>query len=377
MRSSSGVFSTTSERNGHAGATALPPAAPPPTTGDASTPARSARSLLASGLKAATLLLSLGAATACALAYLRHLQAHPGTDNAYVQADLVRVTARVSAPLRRMELRDNQEVKRGDLLFDLDPDLLQAAVDQAQAAVVTAEQNVLAYEEDVRRTASALVLTRQNQERSELPVSQARHHQQDLDAQNDALTQTQANHVRAQNTLRAPGQENGALLQARANLELARLNLSFTRVLAPVDGPVTNLNLPPGNYVTAGQPLFIQVDARSWRVLAYFKETQVERMRPGQPVTVRLFSYPGRTFRGVVQGIGWGIFQSDGSASATTAQLPSVSPTVNWVRLAQRFPVRIDLSEVDVEHPFRVGQTAVVQVDATGEADSGRGRPRR
>ncbi len=354
MRSPSGVSFSTSEANGHAVPVPVPavPVPPPPRH-----PTR--------WLRYAVLLAATVAAAACALAYVRHLQAYPGTDNAYVQADVVRVTARVGAPLRRMELRDNQTVRRGDLLFELDPDTFQAAVDQARAAVVTAEQNVAAYEEDVRRTASALELAQRNQERGERLFRQRVSTRQDLDGQNDALTQARANHVRAQNTLRAPGQENGALLQARANLELARLNLSFTRVFAPVDGPVTNLNLPAGNYVTAGQPLFTLVDGRSWRVLAYFKETQIERMCPGQPVEVRLFSYPGRVFRGVVQGIGWGIYQSDG-APASGTQLPQVSPTVNWVRLAQRFPVRIDLPEVDPAHPFRIGQTAVVRVDTNG-----------
>jgi multidrug resistance efflux pump len=101
----------------------------------------------------------------------------------------------------------------------------------------------------------------------------------------------------------------------------------------------------------------------TWRVLAYFKETITGRIRPGQSVRVRLFPFPDKVFDGVVQGIGWGIYQEDGSASTTTNQLPNISPTVNWVRLPQRFPVRIDLLRDDAAHPFRIGQTAVVKID--------------
>ena len=197
---------------------------------------------------------------------------------------------------------------------------------------------------------------------------------QDLDAARAASDAAKANFDAARADARAA---RAARLQANANHEAAlaqrrraaagvrnaELQLSYTRVLAPVDGWVTNLNLPPGNYLTAGQSPLAMVADRTWRVLAFYKETYTEQMRPGQRVRVRLFPYPDQVFDGVVEGVGWGIYQPDGQANAGTLQLPEVAPTINWVRLPQRFPVRIDLPREDPQHPFRIGQTAVVQID--------------
>ena len=101
------------------------------------------------------------------------------------------------------------------------------------------------------------------------------------------------------------------------------------------------------------------MDDRNWYVLAYFREDLLDRIRPGMPAEVSLLSYPGKRFQGEVQGIGWGLFQQNG---ATIAGPPNVEETLNWVRLNQRFPVRIVLKRADSDHPFRMGQTAIVTI---------------
>ena len=128
---------------------------------------------------------------------------------------------------------------------------------------------------------------------------------------------------------------------------------------APFDAYVTNLNIAVGQYANRGQDIFALIDDRAWYVIANFRESFLPSIAPGMEVDVYLISYPNRRFRGRIQGVGWALFQANG---ATVGVLPAVQPTLNWVRLAQRFPVRIVLEERDPEHPFRMGQTAVVTV---------------
>jgi multidrug efflux system membrane fusion protein len=122
---------------------------------------------------------------------------------------------------------------------------------------------------------------------------------------------------------------------------------------------VTNLNITVGQYAKQGQEVFALVDNRAWYVLANFRETYMASIRPGMQAEIYLLTYPGRPFQGVVQGIGWANQPDDG---ATVGVLPEIRRTLNWVRLANRFPVRILLEERDPERPFRMGTTAVVTI---------------
>jgi multidrug resistance efflux pump len=322
--------------------------------------------------------------------YTQSYESYPHTDNAYVQADLVRIAPRVSGPVVESPLHDNQRVKQGDLLLQIDPEdfrvqvdiqraqlaLSQAQLDQAKAAITQAQSTIDETDERIREALAPADRAKRDLDRASALMKSTPKaiSQQDLDAAQSTADSAAANLSAAKaaaRVARAAEQSAQANLEAAqaqerraaAGLEDARLQLSYTRIVAPVDGWVTNLNLPPGNYLTAGHSPLTLVADHTWRVLAYFKETSTGRVRPGQKATVRLFPFPGKVFDGVVEGIGWGIYQEDGSASVTTNQLPNISPTVNWVRLPQRFPVRIDLPAEDAAHPFRIGQTAVVRID--------------
>ena len=142
-------------------------------------------------------------------------------------------------------------------------------------------------------------------------------------------------------------------------MESAELDVSYCRVRAPFDAYVTNLNIAVGEYARQGQQVFALVDDRAWYVIANFRETYVGVIKPGMVAEVYLMSYPHRRFRGVVQGIGWANLPDQG---LTVGVLPDVPRTLNWVRLASRFPVRILLEERDPERPFRMGATAVVTI---------------
>jgi len=152
---------------------------------------------------------------------------------------------------------------------------------------------------------------------------------------------------------------NARIEAARATLRAAELDVGYCQVRAPFDAYVTNLNIAVGEYARQGQRVFALVDNRAWYVLANFSETYMASIKPGMEADVYLVSYPRRSFRGVVQGIGWAIRPDDGE---TVGVLPDVRRTLNWVRLANRFQVRVQLEERDVEHPFRMGTTAVVTI---------------
>jgi multidrug resistance efflux pump len=153
---------------------------------------------------------------------------------------------------------------------------------------------------------------------------------------------------------------------ARADLELAQLNLEFTEVRASVDGYVTNLMLRIGSQGVANQPEMALIDTNSFWVHGYFRETQIEDISPGDRAKVRLMSHSDQVLTGRVDSLGWGIAQQDGSTGIDL--LPAVNPTFEWIRLAQRVPVRIHLDPLPEGVLLRVGTTASVMVQ-TGTAE--------
>jgi multidrug resistance efflux pump len=165
---------------------------------------------------------------------------------------------------------------------------------------------------------------------------------------------------RAENNLGQLGDINARRKEAEAAVEDARLNVNYCYVHAPFDGLVTNLNISVGQYANEGKDVLSLVDDRTWYVVANFRENFLDHIRPGMSVDVYLLSYPEKRFRGLVQGVGWALYQQNG---ATVEGLPAVEPTLNWVRLSQRFPVRIVLEDRDPQRPFRTGQTAVVTLE--------------
>jgi multidrug efflux system membrane fusion protein len=187
-----------------------------------------------------------------------------------------------------------------------------------------------------------------------------------------AIGQAEQERARAQDLLAQFGEMNARLQAARAAVYAAELDVGYCRVRAPFDAYVTNLNIAVGEYARQGQQVFALVDNRTWYVMANFRETYMDAIRPGMEAQVYLVSYPRREFRGVVQGIGWANHPDDGG---TVGVLPAVQRTINWVRLANRFPVRIVLPEPDPERPFRMGATAVVTIRAPGAREGARSGP--
>jgi multidrug efflux system membrane fusion protein len=174
-----------------------------------------------------------------------------------------------------------------------------------------------------------------------------------------AVEQSRHDASRAEDLLAQVGDLNARVEAAKATVRAADLDVGYCRVYAPFDAYVTNLNIAVGQYARQGDQIFALVDNREWYVLANFRETYMPSIKPGMEAEVYLVSAPGRPFRGVVQGIGWANRPDDG---ATVGVLPDVRRTLNWVRLANRFQVRVRLEERDAERPFRMGTTAVVTI---------------
>ena len=334
---------------------------------------RSTRILVIAGVAAAAVVL--------AVLLLWHDERHPATDDAYVDADVVGIVAQVAGPITNLAVADNQAVSAGDLLFEIDPRPFRIQVEQTRAELDRTGQDVTALTDEVtsaeagvRYARASLRLAQTQWERVEplskigaIPYQDRDKAQAALDGARAGLDNANAQLAEAQANLGEADADNADIRAAVAQLENAELQLSYATVRAPVNGLVTDLDLSPGSYASVGSPMLSLVNTDSWRVVAYFKETQLERIRPGQRASVYLPAYRDARFEGSVQGIGWGVEQQGGDGARGPSGLPSVTPTVDWVRMAQRFPVRITLPDTDPAHPLRKGMRATVRIDTTAE----------
>ena len=256
----------------------------------------------------------------------------PWTRDGHVRAQIIKITPRVSGPIVELPIHDNQGVQKGDLLFRIDPRTYDLAVEQAEAKLQQAQASELVKQDQATRG-------KELYKKDRGAISQ-----QALVRKKNDLLVAQAN-----------------VQVAQSNLEKARLDLEFTEVRAPVDGYVTNLLLRYGSQTVANQPALALIDSNSFWVHGYFKETQVEYIRKDNKAVIKLMTYPDAPLEGVVESMGWGIAQQDGAPAADL--LPSINPSFDWIRLAQRIPVRIQLTHIPDEVDLRVGTSASVFIE--------------
>jgi multidrug resistance efflux pump len=311
---------------------------------------------------------------------------HPRTDDAAVRANIVGIAPHVGGPIVDLRVVDNQQVRQGDLLFVVDPRPYQAKLDASQAALsltqseVGAQRDAIAAAQAELARRSAEVQYADDYLRRVEPllkpgyvtvdkVDEARTKLLSAKASRDSARQERG---RAEKLLAQVGELNARLQASEAALETAKLELDYCYVHAPFDAYVTNLNITVGEYAREGQQVFALVDNRTWYVLANFQETFMANIRPGMTAEVFLLSYPGYPVHGTVQGIGWAVLQPDGSSGGV---LPRIERTLDWVRLAQRFPVRVQLEPPSAARPYRMGATAVVTIRGEAPTASGQGPP--
>jgi len=347
-------------------------------------------------------------AIAAVLFKYRDYVANPWTRDGQIRAEVIQITPRVSGPIVRLPIRDNESVKAGDLLFEIDPRTFQADLDKARAELDQTGDNVLSLEKQVEAAQAAVEVARgyiaqaessiaqmaatvekneaeyvrqksllprkatseKSVERAkanyEVSVQEKRASDAGLLQARASLLQSEADLAEARANLGALGDSNPQVRSALAALRQAELNLEFTQVRAPVDGYVTNLNLRTGSQAVANQPALALVDAASYWIAGFFRENTIADIRSGDKAVVTLMTYPDIPLKGRVDSIGWGIAQQDGSTGFEL--LPTINPTFEWIRLAQRVPVRIHLTDVPDDVALRVGTTGSVLVK-TGTAD--------
>ena len=360
-----------------------PEGTPPPSDGPAPAPAHTApRHDVAASLRehlgvriAGRIIGAMIVAGAIVLGvYVTHLYyVYPRTDDAYVRANVVGVAPHVSGPITELPVQDNQHVRQGELLFVVDARPYRSAVDKAEADLALTNLQISALGDSIRAARAReaqleadAAYDRQYLERIQPLLS--RHFvtandvfnaRSRLEAAEAAVASAHSEVSKAENDLGQYGDINARRKAAQAALYDARLNVEYCYVRAPFDSYVTNLNIAVGQYANEGREVMSLVDNRTWYVLANFRENFLGYIRPGMRVEVYLLSYPNKRFHGRVQGVGWALYQGNG---ASVAGLPEVEETLNWVRLSQRFPVRIILEDPDPAFPFRMGSTAVVTI---------------
>jgi multidrug resistance efflux pump len=410
--------------------------------------------------KLVTLTLVVAAAVCAYLLYRRYVT-HPWTRDGQVRASVVKIAPRVSGYLVQVAVRDNQFVRDGDLLFQIDPSSYQLAVDQAQVALDQAREEVAALEAELRaaeatveqrnaavtsaggkidearasvESAAAAVKeaesgvasakaqiaqceaqleeARREAERAKhladnragsVQTAQAKaaaveaaeaqldgahagleQAQATLDKAKASESESQAKLVTAQNglveaqaavvtananrdqakaNLGEPGEANVRIRSGEVQLEQAKLNLSWTSIHAPADGYITNMNLLNNTFVSPGTPFALFVDASSFRVDAYFQETKLRHIQPGDRALITLMGHHDRRLEGEVESIGYAINPPDlAQTDPPNNVIPTIQPTFDWIRLAQRVPVRIRFKEIPADLHLVAGTTASVSI---------------
>jgi multidrug resistance efflux pump len=275
-------------------------------------------------------LLITAVAVILALIALRFLwaryQVDPWTRDGRIRADTVQVAPDVSGLVTDVLIHDNQTVRRGDPLFIIDKPRFELALRQAEASIAAQQ---------------ALV--------DEAALEDKRNHGLGNLVSTEILQQGSAKLAQAQ----------AALAQATVARDIAKLNLDRTTILAPVNGVLANVELRPGDYASAGRPVFALVDSDSLHIDGYFEETKLPRIRIGDPVSVQIMGEK-QMLSGQVQSIAGGI--EDRERGPSSNLLPNVSPTFSWVRLAQRVPVRVMLDNPPPDIRLIAGRTVTVTV---------------
>jgi len=360
---------------------------------------------------------------------------HPRTDDASVWANYIEIAPEVSGRLVTLPVKDNAFVKKGDLLFVIDPrpyeytlqqaladqelleqqiideerriaaqnnavsaagaavhvsqtgiqtasssiDLAKAAVNRAEAAEAAASARLKYATNDLNRIQpllqkqfvtvdqvdqanTAVRVAEGNYDESRAALAQAKASLQEAVLQHEqagnTAVESQARLGQAEHTV----DRIETLLAQRpakaAKVDSARLDLERTRVLAPFDAYVTNMNISEGAYAHPGGPIFTLIDNRNWYVIANYRESKLKNIGIGSPVDVYVMGHPDRKFAGHVESIGYGIFPEDGKVADG---LPNIERTLNWVHLSARFPVRVHIDNPD-PRLFRIGATAVTVV---------------
>ncbi|BDW71636.1 multidrug efflux transporter periplasmic adaptor subunit MdtN [Escherichia coli] len=305
----------------------------------------------------------------------------PSTNDAYASADIIDVVPEVSGRIVELAVTDNQAVKQGDLLFRIDPRPYEANLAKAEASLAALDKQIMLTQRSVdaqqfgadsvnatvEKARAAAKQATDTLRRTEPLLKEGFVSAEDVDrartAQRAAEADLNAVLLQAQSAASAVSGVDALVAQraaVEADIALTKLHLEMATVRAPFDGRVISLKTSVGQFASTMRPIFTLIDTRHWYVIANFRETDLKNIRSGTPATIRLMSDSGKTFEGKVDSIGYGVLPDDGGL--VLGGLPKVSRSINWVRVAQRFPVKIMVDKPDPEM-FRIGASAVANLE--------------
>ena len=323
----------------------------------------------------------VGVSAFATYSYMDHLEHYPTTNDAYIKGELVQVAAQVMGEVVEVSVEDQALVNKGQLLVSVDPRSYEYRVEQAKAKLDQVDQAISGAGTQVQAARAELRIHQSQQENVQLRLDRMRELRK-----NDAVSQSVIDDT--ENALKSAeegvriaethvqqaiiqvgekGSGNEKVREAMAAYNQLQLDLSHTKIVSPCNGRVANLELQPGELVQPGRPLFTVVCNERFWVYANFKETELTRIRPGQPATIKIDMYPGQEFHGVVQNLGAG-------SGTAFSLLPPENATGNWVKVTQRVPVRILITDLREEFPLRVEISAEATVD-TGKGETPIGYP--
>jgi len=327
--------------------------------------------------------------------YLRYKATHVTTDNAFIEGAIHTIASKVSGTVKAIHVKDNQSVKKGDLLIEIDPvdfdvkvkeassklDAEKAKFLEVEAKIETAKRQLLELKTKMETAKANLELQQANRKQAEIDekraenlykreaISRERYEKTKTEfdvavAREKAATEQLRQAEMAIETQRAVIRQTEAakivklstIKEREAGLRIAELDYGYTRIYAPSDGYVTKKSVEVGNQIQAGQPLMAIVPLYDIWVIANYKETQLEKVKTGHKVKIKVDTYPGKTFKGKVESIMAG-------TGAIFSLFPPENATGSYVKVVQRIPVKIVLEEgADPEHILRIGMSVVPMI---------------
>ena len=262
--------------------------------------------------------------------YIEYIE-NPWTRDGQVRTQVIQITPRVNGMVTKIYIVDNQRVKTGDILFEIDPSQYRVKLNQAKAKLTRAKEAAKGTKIEFERVKNIY-------SKDKGAVSQK------------DLVRNETNYYKSL----------ASIDSAKEQVNAAKLNLSYTKVFAKIDGYVSNINFQVGSQASANKPILALVDENSFWIFGFFREDNIPNVKIGDVAKVTLLAYPDTPLSGKVESIAWGIAHSDGNPGNNL--LPSVKPVFQWIRLAQRIPVRIKLDKLPKNVKLRFGLTASVMI---------------
>ncbi len=287
----------------------------------------------------------------CGICYSIHSMYYKSTDDAFVEGHIITVSPRIAGPVLNLAVEDNQFVKKGDLILEIDPKDYEVKLKQTQAKLEEAKAALISAENRLEKNNSELEFATDDYERYSKMFEKGIVSKQDFDLSKTKYT-TKLSDV---NSSKADYDEIGASVKRlEAEMEQDELNLSYTKIYAPQDGLITNRSVEQGNYIQTAQPLMAVVPNKVW-VVANFKETQIANMKKGQSVKIKVDTYGNKKFLGEVDSI-------QRSTGAKSSLFPPENAVGSYVKIVQRVPVKIIFKEDISKYNIVPGMSVVPEV---------------